>query len=156
MLTAVSFRFKRPGECPRTPGPRPNSRSVGPPPGIRRSGGSLACKLCGRGIHGILRRVRFRPRLLLQEDTHVYIGVAEALEEIDSPQPAGSMGATVTKVREKSNMLQALGVDITEEELESAFQLVKGHVQVEVPGLEERGKTGPKRIGGLHHCAMQT
>jgi len=76
----------------------------------------------------------------------VYIRITEALEEIDSLQPAGFTSATVTKVREVSNRLQALGTDITEKELESASQLVKGHMQVEVPGVNGRVLMAPESI----------
>jgi hypothetical protein len=43
----------------------------------------------------------------------VYIRIAEPLEEIDSSHPAEFTSATVTKVREVSDKLQALGADIT-------------------------------------------
>ena len=62
----------------------------------------------------------------------VYIRIAEALEELDSPQPAGTPGATGTLIMEVNNRVQTMGVDITDEELDSVSLLVKGHMLVEV------------------------
>jgi len=80
------------------------------------------------------------------KNLQVYIRIAEALEEIDSPQPAGFTSATVTKLREVSDRLQAMGADIAKEELESTSQLVKGHMQVKVPGTNDRVLVAPEPI----------
>ena len=76
----------------------------------------------------------------------VFIRIAEALEEIDSLRPAGFTSATVTKVKEVSGRLQALGANIIEEELESVSQLEKGRMQVEVPELDDRLLVAPEPI----------
>jgi hypothetical protein len=74
----------------------------------------------------------------------VYIKIAEALEELDGPQLLGTLSATVTKVKEVSTMLHSQEIGITDEELVSASQLVKGHRVVEVSGLEYRALAVPK------------
>jgi hypothetical protein len=56
----------------------------------------------------------------------------EALEEVDSPD-AGLICATVEKVREVSNKTHTMVEDISEENLESASELVKDRRIFEVP-----------------------
>jgi hypothetical protein len=50
----------------------------------------------------------------------VYIRIAEALEELDAPQPVVSLCTTVEKVREVRDILHSQEADITNEELVSA------------------------------------
>jgi hypothetical protein len=73
----------------------------------------------------------------------VYIRIAEAPEELDAPQPAVPLCAAAAKVKKVSDRLHSQETDITDEELVSAFHLVKGHMLVEVPGLEDRTPTVP-------------